>query len=105
MTSERDRLAVRWVSLVVPTRSTRLYLLHERFSIVILLVQWRYYSALLVSGLSMVGWVGALVSGLVAFYFAVAGGPVLQFSTYMIVAISAGVVFALVEKRLYREDW
>lgn len=65
---------------------------------------WRYYAAVAMSGLSMLGWIAALVSGSAALYYSFAGGPVVRYSTYLLVALAAGVAFALLEKRLYRAE-
>lgn len=66
--------------------------------------QWRYYTAIAASGLSVFGWLAALVTGSAALYFSFAGGPVVRYSTYLLVALAGGIAFALLEKRLYRRD-
>lgn len=62
---------------------------------------WRYLGALLASGISVLAWLAALGSGLAAAYYSITNGPVFQFSTYMLVAIVIGAVFAQIEKRLH----
>jgi SNF family Na+-dependent transporter len=66
--------------------------------------QWRYYAAVAASGLSVFGWIAALVTGGAALYYSVVGGPVVQYSTYLLVALAGGIAFALLEKRLYRRE-
>jgi len=64
----------------------------------------RYYAAVLASGLSVLGWVGATLGAgytVYAFLFEPTVGP---FPLLTAVSLLAGIVFARVEKRLYRVD-
>lgn len=65
---------------------------------------WRYPAAMVASALSTLGWLAALASGAATAYFAFAGGPVSEFFLYALAALAGGVLFALIEARLYRVD-
>jgi hypothetical protein len=65
---------------------------------------WQYYAALVASAVSVAGWLGA-VAGLVLTVSAVAtGGAVGDPAVLTVLALATGIVFARVEKRLYRAD-
>jgi hypothetical protein len=66
---------------------------------------WRYYAAVLASLVSSLGWLGAVGGlGLVA-YTALTGGAVRELSAAAVLALLVvGIVFARVEKLLYRRD-
>ena len=63
---------------------------------------WRYYAALAASTLSVLGWLGAIGGVAFAGYAAATGGAVQRPLVLTGIALAVGVVFARVEKRLYR---
>jgi membrane protein YdbS with pleckstrin-like domain len=64
---------------------------------------WRYYAAVFASLLSSLGWLGAVVVGGVAAYRAATGASVgSPLLALVVVLLVAGIVFARVERLLYR---
>jgi len=63
--------------------------------------RWRYGAALIASGLSVAGWIGAVVAVGYAGYAAVTGGAALLGLGVAVAALVVGVVFARVERRFY----
>jgi hypothetical protein len=63
--------------------------------------RWQYGAALIASGLSVAGWIGAVVAVGYAIYAVATGGPALLALAVGVAALFGGVVFARVERRLY----
>lgn len=63
---------------------------------------WRYYAALAASALSVLGWLAALGGVGYAAYAAATGGTARRALFLTAGALVVGIVFARVEKRLYR---
>jgi len=65
---------------------------------------WRYYAALVASSLSVLGWLAAVGGVAFAGYAAATGGALRRPLALTAVAVVVGIVFARIEKRLYRLD-
>ena len=65
---------------------------------------WRYYAALVASGVSVLGWLVAAGGVGYTAYVAATGGGVTRPLLLTVAALVVGIVFALAEKRLYRVD-
>ncbi|MCU4743367.1 hypothetical protein OB955_09185 [Halobacteria archaeon AArc-m2/3/4] len=65
----------------------------------------QYKLAILMSGISMVAWIGVPVLGLYTLYVALTGGSVTYPALYTVGSLVAGVVFARLERYFQPEDW
>ncbi|MFB6295280.1 MAG: hypothetical protein ABEH66_00340 [Halobacteriales archaeon] len=64
----------------------------------------RYYAAVLASGASVLGWIGALVGTGYSAYLFLFDPPAWMALLVTGAALLAGIVFAKLEKRLYQVD-
>jgi hypothetical protein len=63
--------------------------------------EW-YYAAIVASGISTVAWIATVGAGAAAGYYAITSGPALQYARWTVIALVVAILFAQVEKRLYR---
>jgi hypothetical protein len=64
----------------------------------------RYYAAVVASGLSVLGWLGALLGAAYTAYAFLFGSSAETAALLTGVALAVGIGFARVEKALYRSD-
>lgn len=64
--------------------------------------EWKYYAAIVASGVSTVAWLGTVAAAVATGYHVLTDGPALWYAQWTVVALVVAIAFAVVEKQLYR---